>query len=39
MSTILLQKKAITNKKEFREIQNKFVNMTNKEEFNNFKRK
>ena len=39
MSTILLQKKAITNKKEFREIQNKFVNMTTKEEFNNFKRK
>jgi len=39
MSTILLQKKAITNKEEFIKIQNKFVQMTHKEEFNDFKRK
>ena len=39
MSTILLQKKHLTNKKEFIDIQNKFVNMVNKEEFNDFKRK
>ena len=39
MSTILLQKKATHTKKEFLETQNKFVNMVNKEEFNDFKRK
>jgi hypothetical protein len=39
MSTILLQKKVLKDKSKFIEAQNKFVQMTNKKEFNQFKKK